>query len=490
MIRSMFTAINALFIHQQYMDVVSDNLANVNTIGFKANYMSFQDQFAQTLRTGSAPSGALGGVNPIQIGLGAVTGTISPSFTQGALQSTGRTLDLAVQGDGFFVYNSGTQGNVYSRDGSLEMDSQGYLVNSSSGMRVQGWMADYNGLVTPGDTTTGIQIPIDNSVARQTSSYTITGNLNASANNVEALPPADPLGTWTVTTGVYDSKGNMVPVTLKYVRSPNSDGTPNLWRVYLVNDATQPLGNPDGTTAGQITAGIDTVYNATTNPNPMLQVYNALDVTATPTNGIVFDANGQPFPSSQVLKFRVDGSAGSAGNDAGTYTVGTAIPEPNPAAPLAGSATSEGFPISVNLGGMTMVQADSSAATQSQDGLKGGGLTGFSISDTDGKVYGSYSNGSQRVIGQLALATFSNPAGLVRTGDNNYSIGLNSGLARIGTAGSGDKGTIASGYNEGSNTDMSREFSNMILAQRGFQASTRIITTADQMLQELVNLKQ
>jgi flagellar hook protein FlgE len=486
----MFTAINALMVHQQYMDVVSDNLANVNTPGFKASYMSFQDQFAQTLRSGSGPTGALGGVNPIQIGLGSVMGTVSPTFTQGALQSTGRVLDLAIQGDGFFVYDSGQQGNVYSRDGNLLMDSQGYLVNGSSGMRIQGWMADSSGTVTAGDTTTGIKIPIDNSVASQTENFYVTGNLNASANRVEGLPPADPLGSWTVTTGVYDSLGNMVPVTLKYVRSPEADDTPNLWRVYLVNDATQPLGNPDGTTPGEVTVGTDIVYDATDNPNPMLQVYNALDVTATPTDGVVFDSSGQPTPASQVLRFRVAGAPGSAGNDEGAYAQGLIIPEPNPTDPLPGDSTHQGFPITVSMNGMTMVQADYSAATNSQDGLKGGNLTGFTISDTDGKVYGDYSNGSQRVIGQLALSTFTNPAGLVRQGNNIYSLGLNSGLARIGVPGSGDKGSIASGYSEGSNTDMSREFSSMILAQRGFQASTRIITTADQMLQELVNLRQ
>ena len=137
MIRSMFTAINALFVHQEYMDVVADNLANVNTPGFKASYMSFKDQFAQTLRTGAAPADNLGGINPIQIGLGAVMGTVSPVFTQGALQSTGRNLDLAIQGDGFFVYGNSVTGNTYSRDGNLLMDSEGYLVNASTGARVQ-----------------------------------------------------------------------------------------------------------------------------------------------------------------------------------------------------------------------------------------------------------------------------------------------------------------------------------------------------------------
>lgn len=135
-----------------------------------------------------------------------------------------------------------------------------------------------------------------------------------------------------------------------------------------------------------------------------------------------------------------------------------------------------------------MLSTASSAALGSQNGLAAGSLLGFNVSANTGEIYGAYSNGDQRLVGQLALAMFVNPAGLVRTGGNNYVAGLNSGEARIGAANAGGRGKIASGYVEGSNVDMSREFSNMILAQRGFQASSRIINTSDSLLQELVNL--
>lgn len=479
MIRSMFTAINALFVHSQYMDVVADNLANVNTPGFKASYMSFKDQFAQTLRTGAAPTDTLGGINPIQVGLGSVMGTVSPTFTQGALQSTGRGLDIAIQGDGFFVYESGAFGQVYSRDGNLLMDSEGYLVNASTGMRVQGWQADLNTQrLDTGQPVTGIRIPIDSSVALQTSEVVLTGNLSAEANrNRPAWNPGPPptilpgyaaLGNFSVTFGVYDSLGKMKNVTLTFVRSSAPD-TPNPGDPGGVDYQGNPAGGGGLDVNGPLYWTVHWIQDPTVTPNdynfwtanPPLQVQTG-DAAHSPIGGVLFDNYGQiNYTSQRVVLTGVTGSDGTVPWD-----------------------------ITIDLSGLTMLNTGYTVAASSQNGLPGGSLNGFNVSDTDGTIYGVYSNGSQRVLGQFALATFNNPAGLFRQGNNTYSVGLNSGLPRIGPAGSGDKGTVASGYVEGSNTDMSREFAAMIMAQRGFQASTRIINTADQMLQELVNLRR
>lgn len=461
MIRSMFTAINALYVHQQYMDVVADNLANVNTPGFKSSYMSFKDQFAQTLRTGSGPTADLGGVNPIQIGLGSVMGTISPVFTQGALQSTGRQLDCAIQGDGFFVYRNGDT-QVYSRDGNLNLDSQGYLVNASTGYRLQGWQADLNtNVLDTGGPLTGIRIPIDSAVALQTSNVTVVGNLDAQANRIApANPPLageNPLGSYSVTFGAYDSLGQVHDETLMFVRTEQPDpadptsGTPLEWEVHWMN--------PPGTL-----------------PDPQIPLYDkaAFDA-AYPTLAVTAGEN----PPGNLANFTFD-DHGQVAYQSQTVTLNGVV----------GSPGTSPFDVTLDLSGMTMLSSGYTAAASSQNGLAGGGLSGFNISDNDGTIYGTYSNGSQRVIGQFSLATFNNSAGLFREGNNTYMVGLNSGLPRISTPGSGDKGTIASGYVEGSNVDMSREFTGMILAQRGFQASSKIITTADQMLQELVNLKQ
>lgn len=493
MIRSMFTSINALYVQQQYMDVVSDNLANVNTPGFKSSYMSFKNQFAQTLSTGSSPTTGLGGINPVQVGLGAILGTVTPVFTSGALESTGRELDLAIEGEGFFIYQDG-QTPYYSRDGNIQVDSEGYLVNGSTGARLQGWQAD---LTTQNlDTTgalTGISIPIDSAVALQTTDVTITGNLNVTSNAIDPAwnlssgsyvlaPDSDALGSYSTTFGIYDSLGNMQTITLTFERVSTTGSLNDGSDFAMVNDTgaspvqywtvhvTDISGSP--TSLRQVTSGgsvIDLLpaLSGSAIPNSDYDfdtLYPALEITTgdpnhSPISGIKFDEYGQISYSGQNLTLEIGGEPGAA-----TRTV------------------------TFDLSGLTMLSSDSSVAASDQNGLPGGGLTGFDLSSSDGMIYGVYSNGSQRIIGQIALATFSNPSGLIREGDNYYSVGLNSGLPRIGTPGSGDKGTIQSGYQEGSNVDMSREFANMILAQRGFQASTRMMTVADEMLQELVNI--
>jgi flagellar hook protein FlgE len=499
MIRSMFTAINALYVHQEFMDVVSDNLANVNTPGFKSSYMSFKNQFAQTLSTGAAPTTNLGGINPIQVGLGAVMGTVSPVFTPGPLESTGRQLDLAIAGEGFFIYNNGTTPQ-YSRDGNVQMDSEGYLVNGSTGARVQGWQSD---LATQKlDTTaalTGIRIPVDSSVALQTTKVSVTGNLDVNTNTKDPKWIADPvtsgsvidpasasLGSYATTFGIYDSLGNLQNITLTFQRlsstgSLNDNSGLNLqtgtgspvqyWTVHLTG-VSSPSGSPAHIIADSVNAkGIDLMgaaYGLSSGSAANVDAYNfdtkypALDISGgghSPISGIKFNEFGQIDYGTQNLTLTIDGGAGAATRQ-----------------------------VTIDLSSLTMLNSPSTVAANDQNGLPGGGLTGFNISDVDGKIYGVYSNGSQRVIGQFGLASFSNPSGLVREGNNVYSVGLNSGLARISPPGSGDKGSIQSGYREGSNVDMSREFANMILAQRGFEASTRLITTSDQMLQQLVNI--
>lgn len=181
MMRSMFTAISSLYLHQLFMDVVADNLANTNTVGFKSSRVTFQNQFAQMLQAGSASADAIGGTNPAQVGLGTRLGSITASFSQGMLQNSGRNTDLAIQGDGFFIYSDGS-GNFYSRDGALEIDSEGYLVNAGTGLRIQGWEASLNGgawTVDSGGALDGIQLPISSTVAQATSNAIISGNLDS-----------------------------------------------------------------------------------------------------------------------------------------------------------------------------------------------------------------------------------------------------------------------------------------------------------------------
>jgi flagellar hook protein FlgE len=538
MIRSMFTAVNSLYLNQQYMDVVADNLSNVNTPGFKANYVRFKDQFAQTMRVGGAPSTELGGINPMQIGLGTNLATISPNMTQGALTSTGRDLDMAISGDGFFVYNNGIR-DLYSRDGSLAIDAQGYLVHSASGQRIQGWMATSIGEVNTGSPLESIQMPIDSTVARATTAAYLLGNLDAGTTIPVTTSNAILAGqlnasavggsTYDSTFDVQDAGGATVSVTLRYTKTSATEWsyvsiTPgvniiedatlnsqtnglvtfdaggnfvsNTGRILVgtapislnMSNVTQPAGAPNnivagsqnGTAAGSydVTLGaydelgvlkpVALRFTRTTNPN--MWTFN---LAPTDSSGAsIVDVNGNPVANGTI----VFNTRGQWVSDSGILSV--------PGSPGATTPTI----VDLNLTGMTMLASANSAALGSQDGLAAGSLMGFNVSANTGEIYGAYSNGDQRLVGQLALAMFVNPSGLIRQGGNNYAAGLNSGEPRIGAPAAGGRGTIASGYVEGSNVDMSREFANMILAQRGFQASSRVINTSDQMLQELVNL--
>jgi flagellar hook protein FlgE len=403
MLRSMFTAITALNLNQTFMDVISDNLANSNTPGYKESKVSFQSQFSQLMQVGAAPASGLGGTNPTQIGLGATLGYISPDFTQGTMTATNRNLDLAIEGEGFFVYRDATS-QYFSRDGGLSMDASGTLVSASTGQRIQGWTSGSGGAIDPGMPLGDISIPIDTSLARTTNNLSVGGNLDSTS----------PIGVGSekyVTVGVYDTLGQVRSVTIQFTRTGLSG-----W-----NWAVSSGGAGNGT--------------------------------------LTFDTNGQI----------------TAGG--GNFT----IPPQN---------GSTGSTIALNTNNITQLATANSVTASSQDGLEAGTLSGFKIISNTGEIYGLYSNGLQQLIGQLGIAKFVNPPGLIRTGQNLFQTGLNSGVAQIGIAATAGRGTIASGYSEASNVDLATEFTSMILAQRGFQASARVITTSDQMLQELVNIKQ
>jgi flagellar hook protein FlgE len=414
MIRSMFTAISALNLHQNYLDVISDNLANSNTTGYKASRVVFQDQFAQIMSSGSAPSASSGGINPTQVGLGVKLGYISPVFTQGMLQSTGRSTDLAIQGGGFFVYRAGDE-QRFSREGSLEIDSTGYLVNNSTGMRIQGWTVPPNGLIVDTNQPVGdMQISLDATLAQATQNVVMGGNLDSTTATG---------GTVDSTFGVYDSLGSLHTVTARFTRTGA-----NAW-------------------------------------SWAMQDPGSLGISGTGT--LAFDNQGHytATGSAMTTPIVIPGSAGAANVSLATL--------PN-----------------FNLTKMTMLDAANGASARSQDGLSAGTVTDIYGSPNTGEVYLVYSNGLKQLIGQLALSHFTNPTGLLRAGQNLFKAGLNSGEAQIGAAGSGGRGWISSGYLEASNVDMAQEFTSMILAQRGFQASSRVISTSDEILQELVNLKR
>jgi flagellar hook protein FlgE len=413
MMRSMFAAISGLKNHQTFMDVVGNNIANVNTTGFKQSRVTFQDILSQTVRGASGPQGGRGGVNPEQVGLGVLIGGIDTIQTQGTLQSTGKLTDMAIQGDGYFVMNDGKQ-NFYSRDGSFDLGTDGTLLNPSSGLHVEGWMPDpVTGLINTANPPTNITIPIGaGMIGKASTSLTVTGNLDS--NNAGGALNAVPLSTT-----VYDSLGNAVPVTLTLTKSASDTWT----------------------------------YAATT---------TQAGVTATGSGTITFNGSGK------VL-------AGGTG----TLTLAFAGAGAGPTTPQS---------VSIDMTQITQLASTPSSLTGNTDGASAGTLTSFTVGQS-GDITGVYSNGYKQPLGQMALASFSNANGLMKAGGNLFQSSPNSGTPNIGMPNTAGRGQIATGFLEGSNVDLAQQFTNMIMAERGFQANSRVITTSDEILQDLVNIK-
>ena len=417
MMRALFAAIGGLRNHITYMDVVGNNIANVNTAGFKASRITFSDMMSQTIIGASAPTANRGGTNPTQIGLGMTLRGIDVIHTQGALQATGKLTDFAVQGSGFFILKDGAR-TFFTRDGAFDIAVSGELVNPANGFKVQGWRADSSGIVDSNSPLESIVIPFGQSIAAQESTkINFVGNFDARLADTD---------TFSSTIDVYDSLGNAHPVSLTFTKNGA-----NTWNV----------------TANSTSAEIDTV---------------TFDIPS-----VVFDSNGTlttPDPSTSpptTLEM--------------TVTFVTGLQQNSP------------IVTDIDMTAVTQFATEGQLSMIFNNGFSAGSLISFSVGPA-GDITGIFSNGTNRTIGQLAMALFTNPAGLQRAGANNFEPTANSGVAIVGTPGTGGRGSIGSGVLEGSNTDLAREFTNVVMAQRGFQASSRIISTADEMLEDLVNL--
>ncbi len=418
MMRSLFAGVSGLRNHQVRMDVIGNNIANVNTVAFKASRVTFKEAFAQIVQGASRPPGGVtdvaGGRNPIQVGLGMNIGSIDMQFTQGNLETTGVTTDLAIQGDSFFVVSNGTQ-RFFTRSGAFQLDEGGRLVAATNGFIVQGRMAT-NGVLT--DTISDIRLPFgQKSAAQATTAASIGGNLNASA-------AVDTTRQTSIT--VYNEQGGRHELTITFTKTAN----PNEWDYVITASGADPgagLVNDTGTV-----------------------VFNQDGTLASPET-VDFEFTPDGFTTSQPI----------------TITFGTADA----------------------IDGLSQFASPSTAVLRDQDGYTMGLLERISI-DPLGTIVGAFSNGTTLTLAQLVLADFNNPTGLLRTGDNMYSVSPNSGAAVLGFAGEGSRSVVTSGALEMSNVDLAAEFTNLITAQRGFQSNARVITTSDEMLQELVNLKR
>lgn len=404
MLRSMNSAISGLRAHQTKLDVTGNNIANVNTVGYKASQTVFEDTLSQVVRNGSAPTAEAGGTNPAQVGLGVKVAGITTNFEQGAAQNTGRSTDFMISGDGFFVTRAGNE-QVYTRAGSFNYDAAGNLV-TPDGALLQGWMAEGGAVDTNGAIET-LTVPFGGVMQpERTTTGAVVGNLSSAA--------AGGTGVQTQIT-VYDALGTAKQVTIAF----SKNAAANTWDV-RTSDGTTTL-------------------------NTQVTFSTAVGTEGEPATGAAYEFT----PTDGVWP---DG-------------------------------------IQIDLAELRQFGGPSSLAPARVDGNAMGSLQSISLSG-DGTVMGVYSNNLREPIGKIALATFANPGGLAKAGNSSYRVGDNSGQPAIGEAGTGGRGSLIAGALEMSNVDLAEEFTGLIVAQRGFQANSRVISSSDEVLQDLVNLKR
>ncbi len=662
MMRSLYSGVAGLKNHQIQMDVIGNNIANVNTIGYKAGRVTFQDSLSQVLQNGMGPNNTLGGVNPMNVGLGMSVAAIDKIFSQGNLESTNNKLDLAIQGDAFFVLSDGNQ-EVYSRAGNFTVDGAGNLVLANTGYRVKGRMADPTGNIASETEITEVSLPFGQKApAKATSTISFTGNLDSeslqtnqelgssfaesaqivsdawsapitltAANNELTIEIDNNAGgtvsdTLTLTEKTYDSMSELLAeinnklsqshtlageVAVEFQQSGGNEmlkmrtvdegganttlslsgsfagaGTSlNLSTTAATGTTATTLLNDLSFVDGVLDAGDEIRINGTNHDGQTAQ--SVYTYAAGDTVQDLLDALNSAFAGSTVSltsdgQLSITDAVGGAsktsatltifdqatsnvvtmpgfvvteeGSDAGEHITSVTIydskgkthnvaarfsnissaEEPglwrweavvddgaitpsagnrgvvkfNPDGSLAYFEVEDGSPLTFepgdggapmsvsfdaglagNYDGITQLSSPSTNLINEQDGYEMGDLYNISFDET-GTITGHFTNGVNQILAQVAVATFNNASGLEQQGENLFKMGGNSGTAVKGWAGSTIIAEIAPGALEMSNVDLVQEFTNMIIAQRGFQANARVITTGDILLDEVVRLKR
>jgi flagellar hook protein FlgE len=460
----MYSGVSGLRGFQTALDVVGNNIANVNTIGFKGGQTVFQDLLSQTIQGAGLPAQG-GGTNPAQVGLGMRLAGTTTNFAQGGLQNTGRPTDMSIQGDGFFVVRRGTD-QFFTRAGAFSLDGNGRLT-SPQGALIQGWTANPQGVINTNLDVKDINMPVGTLINPQvTKNIKVGGNLPANAPDLTVLSTA---------ITVYDDNGAGKSVTFEYTRDKTADTvvagvtTKQRWKLMLRSDVF-------GSAALE-----DLLPTAT----PLLLDFDQLTgkLSGAAGGGTAVAVTTIPGPPVTPTGFDVvaDQLKDAANHPLGAFAPFVVGPPP----------TGDRFHIDFAdpTQPLTQFSAINSVSAIDQDGSAPGALQTFTISQ-DGIITGVFSNGKTQSIAQIALATFSNPAGLEKLEGSMYRPSANSGLPQVGVAGIAGRGTLAGGTLEMSNVDLAQEFTNLIVAQRGFQAATRVITASDEVLSDLVNIKR
>lgn len=529
MMRSMFSAISGLKNHQLFMDVIGNNIANVNTTGFKQSRVTFQDILSQTVRDGSSPQPPRSGTNPAQVGLGTVIASVDTVQTQGTFQASGKNTDMAIQGDGYFIMDGGANGQVYTRDGAFDIGLDGSLNNPSNGLRVVGWQADAAGVVNTAGALTTINIPIGQGMENRVSTTaTVTGNLNQDPMSSDYAASNSAGGPLSVTGTSTSTAVAITPYRITLGDAAQTGGVNATTGAATAIRVQKWTGAGWGDLAGTAGAYTDLTTNTFTDAGQTFTVAAARGnrigdmyyTNAKASDVTLYDSLGEPYAVRTVLQKTPAFAAGVVTGPRDWQTVSSVQSAATPPAvariqtgannlvfDASGKVATGGTgTIALTTAGGTItngaadmaITVDFSAITQfsgtsdivqTTNGAQAGTLSTFSIGQS-GDVTGIYSNGLKRTLGTIALASFQNPAGLVKQGGNVYSLGTNSGNPRVGTPNTNGRGTVATGFLEASNVDLAQQFTDMIRAERGFQANSRVISTSDNILQELVNLKR
>lgn len=438
MLQALLAGVASIKAQQTRMNVIGSNLANINTTAYKVSRVTFQDMLSQTIRGASRPSSDRGGVNPLQYGLGVLVAGTDVNHEQGSLNATNRPTDLAIQGNGFFMVSDGNR-LAFTRDGAIDLDANGDMVHRATGERLMGW----NFVAQKNDLTNGVitaasslNIPLGRlNASRVTSFIEFQGNLDGGASNTDAGDPTN----WSTRVRVFDSLGGAHEINIEFYDRENEV--------------------PDEDDNGNAVSSWD--YRILDSQG------NVLDDSASGGSGrrLFFDANGQMTSTSlEVVR-----------------TVTVAVPE--------GTGGPLDFDVTLDFKNIRQLKALTQVSPSGQNGFPPGELQGFSIG-TDGVITGIFTNGLTQSLGQVALAMFPNPGGLERLGANLFRSTDNTGVPVVGTPRVGGLGAINAGFLEQSNADIGSEFTELIVTQRGFQANTRVVTTVDEMLQDLINMKR
>ena len=406
------------------LDVIGHNIANSNTTGFKASRAEFAEMVASAIGSASGQSS----------GIGVNVAAVSQQFRQGSITSTGNNLDIAINGNGFFVVKQPDGSTAYTRAGNFGLDKAGNL-KTVSGDNVMGYEVDAStGKIQSGATPVPLSFPTGQPIAaKQTEKVKVELNLDAraqqAAGDAAATPPvaATPRATYGTSLNVYDTQGTAIAVNMYFEKS----ATGNTW-----------------------------------------QIFDSLDANATPIGTAVFDASGKLSTVTPTAPTTGSGTALTL-----NVSGGTANPNGLPA-----------FPVDLDFGGLTQFGTKFAVSSLQQDGYTSGALTGINVGK-DGSIVAAYSNGVTRVEGQIALAAFTNTQGLGSVGDNKWVQTAESGQPLNGSAQTGTFGSLQAGALEESNVDLTAELVNMMTAQRSYQANAQTIKTQDQVFSTLVNLR-